>query len=213
MQQHPELRASPLALPSAFADAALLAVRRSLALHATLMQDCLELGLARARRAATDPVGAMRESMLSPALAEPVWRWAGGLAAIGPQALLTWAAAASPDPSRVEPADAPRTAPDATVRRVGDAARAAWTATADATAGAADGAAADDRSARPVAAHAALPAANADANGSRARPTARAAAKARSTRGAARAPRNGTGTTRGSRTAGGGRRAATSKRP
>ncbi|MEI7447549.1 MAG: hypothetical protein WCK28_21860, partial [Burkholderiales bacterium] len=107
MPPTPEPQASPLVLPSAFADAALLAVHRSLSLHATLMQDCLELGLARARRAATDPVGAMRESMLSPALAEPVWRWAGGLAAIGPQALLTWAAAASPDPARSLQVDPP----------------------------------------------------------------------------------------------------------
>jgi hypothetical protein len=117
MPPTPEPQASPLVLPSAFADAALLAVHRSLSLHATLMQDCLELGLARARRAATDPVGAMRESMLSPALAEPVWRWAGGLAAIGPQALLTWAAAASPDPARVEPAFEPAPAPEDAARR------------------------------------------------------------------------------------------------
>lgn len=130
MTRASELRASPLALPSALADTALVALRQSMSLNAALMRDCLGLGWEQSRRAAVDPMGALRDAMLSPALAEPIWRWANGLAALGPQAAMSWAAAVSPQQARLAAAfgwPVPAEVADAangTERTAGDAAQA-----------------------------------------------------------------------------------------
>ncbi|MFM1989966.1 MAG: hypothetical protein RJA99_2923 [Pseudomonadota bacterium] len=101
MTRATELWASPLALPSALADAAALALRQSMSLNATLLQEVVGLALAHAHRATVDPFGALRDAMLSPALAEPMWRWASGWAALGPQAAMSVAGAVSPPPTEV----------------------------------------------------------------------------------------------------------------
>jgi hypothetical protein len=67
----------------AMTDVALATAQRTFALHVELLDGLVGLAIARSRRAACDPTGALRDMLLGPAGFEPAWRWATGLAAIG----------------------------------------------------------------------------------------------------------------------------------
>jgi hypothetical protein len=81
------LRATPAfaAMPTAaaaMADVSLAAAQRIFVLHVELVDGLVGLAVARSRRAATDPAGTLRDTLMGPAAVEPAWRYATGLMAV-----------------------------------------------------------------------------------------------------------------------------------